>query len=324
MMSFLGEGYVMKNKILATLGTAALALSMSASASFAGYFQPGETMGVSLVSPLPEGVFFADLTDYGRSDIRGANLGVPGASLGVNIPVFIWSTPYTFYNTRLEFFVALPFVRIDGGGADRLGAFSYAAGPALAHDFGGGLTGGFLTLFRTPDPSQDLSSLPGAAGGPTGGRTEAGFDVRQSLQYIVPTNGSAFGGFGGGLFNGLTFIENAGFSTSLGNQLKTNDLFAGDLTIEKSFGKFTIGFTGFGALDTQNRILSGGRATQIEIGGLIAYDFGPFSLTGIVTRSVLQDLNGEHQAGGFETRGWLRLIAPLYVAPTAPVVKARY
>ncbi len=312
----------MKNKLLVTLGTAALAFTMSASASFAGYFQPGETMGVSLVSPLPEGVFFADLDDYGRSDVRGANLGAPGASLNVNIPVFIWSTPFSFYNTRVEFFVATPFIALDGGGADRIGAFSFAAGPALAHDFGGGLTGGLLVLGRSPDPSQNIEVLPGSVGGPSGGRTEGAIDARQSLQYIVPASG---GPFGGNLFSGLTFIENAGFSFSLGNQQKTNDLFAGDFTVEKSFGKFTIGATGFGAIDTDNRVLSGGRNSQIEVGGLIAYDFGQFSLTGIVTRSVLNNVNGAHLAGSFETRGWLRLIVPLYVAPTAPpIVRARY
>ena len=184
----------MNSKTLATLGTAVFALALSATASFAGYFEPGETMGVSLVSPLPEGVFFADLENYGRSDVRGANLGVPGASLGVNIPVFIWSTPFSFYNTRVELFFATPFITLDGGGADRIGAFSFAFGPALAHDFGNGLTGGLLVLARTPDPSQNIEVLPPTVGGPTGGRHDAGADFRQSLQYTVPANGGAFGG----------------------------------------------------------------------------------------------------------------------------------
>ena len=302
----------MKNKVLSKLGTAAFALAMSATASFAGYFQPGETMGVSLVSPLPEGVFFADLEDYGRSDVRGA-------SLGVNIPLLIYSTPLSFYNTRVELFFATPFITLDGRGADRIGAFSFAFGPAFAHDFGNGLTGGLLFLARTPDPSQNIEAL--------NGRRDTGFDVRQSLQYIVPTNGGAFGG---GLFSGLAFIQNAGFTTdfkSAGPATQgINNLFAGDFTVEKSFGKFTIGATGFGNIDLENRVLSGGRASAAEVGGLIAYDFGQFSLTGIVTRSVLSDLNGVHVPGSFETRGWLRLIVPLYVAPQAApqVVRARY
>ena len=177
----------MKNKLLATLGSALLGLVVSASASFAGYLQPGETMGVSLASPLPEGVFFANLTDYGQSDTRGANIGVPGASLGFDIPVIIWSTPFSFYNNRLEIIAAFPFVNIRGSAAQRLGAITYAVGPMLARDFGGGLTGGLVAIVRSPDPSQNFQALvPGAGGGPTGGRRDVGADFRQSLQYVMP------------------------------------------------------------------------------------------------------------------------------------------
>ena len=61
------RGMIEMKKVLAALGAAALTLGASATGAFAGYMQPGETMGVSLVSPLPEGVYFADLEDYGRS-----------------------------------------------------------------------------------------------------------------------------------------------------------------------------------------------------------------------------------------------------------------
>ena len=168
----------MKSKVLATIGAASLALSLSATVSHAGYMQPGETLGVSLLSPLPEGVFFADLEDYGRSP----NL-VPGqkVGLGVNIPVIIWSTPISFYNTRLEFLAAAPFAHLDGAGLDRFGAITYALGPLLAHDFGNGLTGGIGALVRTPDPSSNIQDLSG--------RTRPAVDIRESLQYKIPGNG---------------------------------------------------------------------------------------------------------------------------------------
>ena len=214
----------MKNKLLAAAGAATLALTMSATASFAGYMQPGETMGVSLISPLPEGVFFADLEDYGGQ-------GNTPVHIGVNIPVLIWSTPWTFANSRLEMIAAVPFAHIDGGGLDRVGAITYALGPMLAHDFGGGLTGGIAGLIRTPDPSQNLAAISG--------RRTVEADFRQSAQYVSPT----------GILGGLTFIENAAFTTGFGASglvAGQNDMFAGDFTIEKTFDKLTIGFTGFG------------------------------------------------------------------------------
>ena len=313
----------MKGKVLSTIGAASLALSLSATVSYAGYMQPGETMGVSLLSPLPEGVFFADLEDYGRSNLAGA--GAPKVGLGVNIPVIIWSTPISFYNTRLEFLAAVPFAHIDGGGLDRFGAITYALGPMLAHDFGGGLTGGVGALVRTPDPSSNIQDASG--------RTRPAVDIRQSLQYAIPT----------GPFQGITLIQNASFTSCLcsaatgitGDGLITatqNDMFSGDFTAEKTFGKFTIGFTGYGNIDTNNiaRLTAAAtngntRERNVAVGGLVGYDFGKFTLTGIVTHSLYRNAIVPAVSAGEETRGWVRIVVPLYVAPTAPApVVARY
>jgi hypothetical protein len=248
---------------------------------------------------------------------------VPGqhVGVGVNIPVIIWSTPISFYNTRLEFIAAVPFAHIDGGGLDRFGAITYALGPLLAHDFGGGLTGGIGALVRTPDPSSNIQDISG--------RTRPAVDIRQSLQYAIPA---------GSPFAGITLIENAAYTTSLssaptglsGDGLITgvqNDMFAGDFTAQKSFGKFTIGFTGYGNIDTNNVARLTGvntREKNVAVGGLIGYDFGRFTLTGIVTHSLFRTAISPGVSAGEETRGWVRVIVPLYVAPTAAPVVARY
>ena len=310
----------MQTKVLSTIGAAALALSLSATASYAGYMQPGETMGLSLISPLPEGVFAADLESYGRSKPAGSPTNL---DIGVNIPVLIWSTPITFYNTRLEILGGVPFAHIDGSGDDRFGAVSWALGPLLAHDFGGGLTGGLGVLIRTPDLSSNIQDLSG--------RTGDAVDVRQSLQYKLPGNGP---------FGGITLMENAAYTTAINKQGPVtvtadgltvpvqNDLFAGDFTAEKSFGKFTIGFVGYGNIDTNNVARLTGvnaREKNIALGGLVGYDFGRFTLTGIVTHSLFASAIVPTVALHEETRGWVRVVVPLYIAPppSAPVV-ARY
>ena len=317
----------MKNKILATLGAvtssfgrkqsmraaagaAVLSMTLSASSAFAGYMVPGETMGISALSPLPEGLFLVDTNNYGRGD------NAAGGS-GVAIPIFVYSTPFTYESTRLEFAVALPFAYLDHAGptAGGVHAITYAAGPLLAHDFGHGLTGGLGVLFRSGDPDYSFSQQ-------VDGRTVFEFDIRESLQYIYS---------GPGVFNGVTFIENAAYTTpATSNYGPTtasgapvqNNFFAGDFTMEKTFDKLTVGFTGYGNIDTDNRNL-GGKVSNVELGGLVGYDFGKFSLTGIVTRTVLTETAGLNN-NGYETRGWLRLIVPIYVAPTAAPVVARY
>jgi len=236
----------MKIKILASLGAAAMALTMSATVSQAGYMQPGETMGISLLSPLPEGVYAGDLENYGRSPnlSPGSNVG-----LGVNIPVLIWSTPYSFYNTRLEVLAAVPFAHLDGAGLDRVGFLGAAVGPLLAHDFGNGLTGGLGAIFHTEDMSSNIQDLSG--------RTRPAADFRESLQYVIP---------GSGPFGGITLIENAAFTSCLCSNYGPlsvtpddavvtvqNDMFAGDFSVLKTFQKFSFGFVGYGNIDTNNR-----------------------------------------------------------------------
>ena len=293
----------MTNKTLAKIATAVLALGLTTSVSHAGYFVPGETMGTSLDSPLPEGVFAVDLEEYGRADKQ------PNVNVGVNIPVLVWSTPYTFYGNRLEFLVAVPFAHLDGLLGTKVGAVTYAFGPIIGHDFGGGLTGGISAFVRTPTPSQNIQAIDG--------RTRTEGDFRESLQYATAS--------------GWTFMENGGITTALkGNTLSLgqNDFFAGDFTIEKTFDKLTVGFTGYGAIDIENRqfVVPGnriGRASQVEVGGLLGYNFGKFLVRGIVVRSILNDVSGVRQSP--ETRGFFVVTVPLYVAPTAPApVIARY
>lgn len=298
----------MKMKMMATLSAAALALALSASASYAGYIQPGETMGVSLDSPLPEGVFFADLEDYGGQSNSPARLGV-------NIPVILWSTPWTFYNNRVEFLFAAPFAHVDGAGLDRVGAATFALGPILAHDFGNGLTGGLSAFIRTADPSQNIVELTH--------RTAVEGDFRESLQYVVPP---------GSPLSGLTFIENAGVESGFGQSGAIegqDDQFQGDFTISKSFDKLTIGFVGFGNIDINHKasdFYGSARGRNIELGGLVGYDFGKVTLQAMVTHGIIENgyTPGGTIAPGEETRGWLRAIIPLYVAPAPAPVVARY
>ena len=307
-------------------GAVAMSFCLSASAAYAGYFLPGETMGVSLDSPVPEGVYFADLETYGRADKQ------PDANVGVNIPVILWSTPWTFGHNRLEVLASFPFAHFDthtglagiDAHANFVSASTWALGPIIARDFGNGLTGGISAFVRSPTVGTALRHADG--------RTIVEGDFRESLQYTVDT----------GFLGAMTFMENGGVSSAIGQNyfgsqpgagllapFAKNDTVAGDFTIEKTFDKFTIGFTGFGNIDLDNR--GGGRQASAELGGLIGYDFGRLKMTGIFTRTIYENARGvsdtiagtlSHQ--GYETRGWLHVIVPLYVAQKVAPAVARY
>lgn len=307
----------MKTRLLAGFATACLATSCVAGAAQAQILaQPGETMGVALGSPLPEGIFFVDLESYGKRD--GQN-----NRLGVNIPIVAWSTPFSFYDTRLEILYAAPFTHIDGQGAgavNRVDAYSQGLLFILAHDFGHGIGGSIIAGPRTPDNFTQ------------NGRGVLG-DFRAAINYVGPLGGltkvkaaATFhyqGNFGG----------SNGFNGVFGYQGFRDNIFV-DYTLTNTFGKLEFGLVGTAYTDIggPNYTSTPARGSGVAVGGLIGYDFGKVTAQAMVTREVYVR-NGGYGLGlglagnnrDYETRGWLRLIVPLYVAPVAPVpVVAKY
>lgn len=307
-------------KLLGAAAVAALsAAAMPQIAQAQILAQPGETMGVALGAPLPEGVFFVDLESYGKRD--GQN-----NRLGVNIPIVVWSTPFSFYDTRLEVLYAAPFTHIDGQGAgavNRTDIYSQGLLFLMAHSFGNGFSAGILAGPRSPDNFTQ------------NGRGVLG-DFRLSTSYV--NNGLKAvlsfhyqGNFGG----------SKGVNAAMGYQGFRDNIFV-DYTLTKTIGKVEFGVVGTAYTDIGGPSLPaipGGviagtpaRGGGVAVGGLIGYDFGKVTAQAMVTREVYVR-NGGYGLGlglggnnrDYETRGWLRLIIPLYVAPAAPApVVARY
>ena len=311
----------MKNTVLAAVGAAAFALTMSGSANAAIVSQPCETCGLAVGAPLPEGFFIINLTSYGRRDSQDAGLGT-------NIPFIIWSTPFSFYNTRLEVIAAIPATFTDGnnprlGGAgalNRVDVYSDALLFELAHDFGNGFNFGVLAGPRGPDNFTHAGQ--GAIA-----------DFKGSLSYVKDgfnaTLTFSYGGNLGGLNRGVTAL---GF----GAAGSFDDNIFVDYTLTKKLGKFEFGVIGSATTDIGGPITR--RPGSVSVGGLIGYDFGKFTVQAFATREVAVRYGGfglgaaecSATAGAFgcnekETRGFFRVIVPLYVAPTAPSpVVARY
>ncbi len=323
----------MNKKLLATLAGAALAMTVSASTSYAGLgFEPGETLGQALGAPLPEGLFFIDTEGYGRRDRdadQGGGLGAaavgPGPNIGVNIPALVYASPITFYDTRVEFVYAAPFIHLDGGpfgsATNRVDIFNQAAGFIFAHDFGNNFGGSLITFVRPP--SEHF-------------RSDTYADLRASLSYtgngldLTATVGytGTFGGFAGGI-SAMSPIHGI------------SDAIDVDFTATKKFGKLEAGFVGYYLHDLNTRgdnstFLANGSVLSLQqealaVGGLVGYDFGRFTLQGYAVRTVISHnqliLPGVGGFGNPETKGFLRLIVPLYVAPApalGTMVRARY
>src|SRR5208282_398599 len=88
-----------------TIASIVFGAALCASTAYAGSVtQPGETVGIALGAPLPEGVYFVDTGSVGG--YRGVDDDKGG--LAVNIPVLAWSTPWSFLGGRIEAYAALP------------------------------------------------------------------------------------------------------------------------------------------------------------------------------------------------------------------------
>ena len=329
----------MKAQILGGLAAvAAITACGATSANANGYLQPGQFMGLAIGAPLPEGVFFSDLQSYGKSDHSNAYLGV-------NIPIISWSTPFSFYNTRLIISYSAPSIQQGGeptlsnaAGGSRVDIVSQALGATLAHSFGGGFSASISGFLRSPD--NILHTTTGGDFFAGFSYTGNGFDISATFTYSGIEGGHA------GTPRALAGL--AGLTGITGS----SDAVGVDFTATKHFGKFEIGAVGFAFTEVNTRIDNAGfnlvgvtpqglpilqeynkRRGEVAVGGLIGYNFGRFTLQGIATRDVAKRFayNGPRGplglfgSGEFETRGWLRLIVPLYVAPAPPApVVARY
>src|SRR4051794_41960197 len=88
------------SNILKKLATAAVLSLCTAASAFAGSVtQPGETVGLAVGAPLPEGLYFVNTTDWGNRS------GVDTA-VGVDIPVLAWATPWYLLGGRVQFLLA--------------------------------------------------------------------------------------------------------------------------------------------------------------------------------------------------------------------------
>jgi Putative MetA-pathway of phenol degradation len=84
-----------------------------------------------------------------------------------------------------------------------------------------------------------------------------------------------------------------------------------DLTAVKKFGKWQLGPGAYGSSDLTRPIAGYQQQTQFAAGALFGYDFGLLTLQAYATTDVV-----EHNYGGRDTRGWFRMIVPLWTPPT--------
>lgn len=250
--------------------------------------QPGSTAGLAVGAPRAEGIYFENTSSYGQ------RTSTPNG-LGVNLTQGVWATPFRVYGAQLQLFAMQPTNYRTNTAND-----SFYPGPTylaarLARALGDGFGISYQAGFRAAQPSQLTFR-------------QNSFDQRGAITY----NANGFN-LTANLLNGLFFVDPAA-------ALHPNWLNL-DLTASKRFGSLEIGAVAFGSTDiSRPAIPVYRREGQIAVGALAGYDFGSFRFQTFVTRDVAR-----RGYTGYDTRGWTRLIVPLYTpSAMAEPLQARY
>ncbi|MBB4198546.1 hypothetical protein GGD83_002347 [Rhodoblastus sphagnicola] len=305
----------------------ALTFSGVAHASIAGPTPPpGETAGLDLASPLPEGVYFVNIGSVGS--LRSAK---GEGAFDYNVPALVWSTPWNILGGRLTFLGAAPEVSLDSKSS------LYARGiynPLLAGQLRWNLGNGF-----------SASYLAGAYIGITGTNLYAGGNlfVKDPLNETTfyQVLGLAWRHDGWNATANLKYgiVGDNGTSSPLlaAPPKKNADFFIYDLGLTKSLGRWELGVVAYGStmnsgsyseLRSANFPYACSGCTQFALGGLVGYNFGPV-ITQLTVATDLYAHSDNNVLGApwwpqKETRGVLRTIIPLWNPETPKAVAAKY
>jgi Putative MetA-pathway of phenol degradation len=277
-------------RILFALSLAALSASGDL-ASAASWTPPGVTMGLPLGSSYPPGLYFSDLAHYGSS---------PSKTITADIPSLTWSPGWKFLGASYQASIIAEGIELwIPPKTFKRDIFNPLLIPlSLSWNLGQGFYVSFSQGFYPPVATKTALTTPGFASG-------AAFEERGALSYLrdgwIVSANSIFG---------ITTPDAAG--------LKQPNYFNVDWTAAHVFGKWKIGFVGYGAWDVEKTRANAalGLGHTVAVGGMIGYDFGGPTLSVEATHAVVQ--GGYTNYGKDDTHVWARLTIPILdFAPAA-------
>jgi hypothetical protein len=259
--------------------------------------QPGETLALRLVRPF----HCAFISPIRRTGLPNTN---PTRCLGITIPIVTWSTPWTFPGARLQFFSVTPLIET---GVVNTSYNASVYNPALFGQLAWSLGNGFgfsYALGAYFDIDQPVA------------RSSTSLNQRFALSYT----GSDWN-LTANVIYGIQFasVTNQPQISPCPEPFSFNacnpDFINIDLTATKKFGNWELGLVAYGNTDLTRPIAGYQLESQFAVGAFFGYDFGPLTLQAYATTDVVQN-----NYGGRATRGWSRMIIPLWKPPALPQI----
>jgi hypothetical protein len=251
---------------------------------------PGITSGIPTGANPPAGFYFLNLANGGRDALSGggSSAGLSGfkSESATELPVLLWSTPWTVLGASWAMLVAAPVTKASV--FDGAATFAHASGfhnPGLAPmtlswNLGNGLFAKLGATFWFPIGTVSLGPANNGHG-----------NIGAPYWTIEPHLAVSY------LANDLNLTANLIYGVSTKNtysHVTNGQSLTIDFTATKKFQGFEIGPVGY--LSSQVTSDSGceafygtgvcARGTKAGIGGLIGYNFGAVSTSFAVTNSV--------------------------------------
>ncbi|MBI3699718.1 MAG: transporter [Afipia sp.] len=327
------------------IATAAL-IAASGSASADPVLPAGSTAGLAMGAPLPQGVYFINTATFLERSASVANPALAGAGgtpvidAAVNIPMAVWSTPWTVLGARVEVMATVPYLAVgtapnSGLGATGAGTSSWSRdfyNPAgmvgLAWDLGGGWSfSNFVGAFAPT--SNFTSNYTGLGGNYTTFMESANLAYNQGSWSASANFFYSHSGTNGSNTAATLIALGAPNNIGIRTQPDTAQI---DFAITNHINKWELGLVGYGSADLGNpsgtRLVAAlgtglgtpsgafnAKQSQFALGGLVGYNFGPVITQFYVTRDI-----AETNYSGYDTRIWSRVIVPLW-NPETPTPK---
>jgi hypothetical protein len=260
--------------------------------------QPGETVGAPAGEPLPQGLYFANTADWGCRITAS-----PNSCLGITIPVVTWSTPWTLLGAKVQVFSVTPIIEASVGNSPYgSSVYNPAVFGQLAWDLGNGfgVSYAFGSYFGIQEPVawSSTSLNQRFALSYTGDGWDLTANVIDGIQLQSVTNQPQISPCPAPL--GLN-----GCNPNFVNL---------DLTATEKFDKWEFGAVAYGSADLTRPVVNYQKQSELAVGGLLGYDFGSVTVQAYARTEVMEHNYG----GGRDTRGWLRLVIPLWTPGGAP------
>ena len=288
-------GMGLNKKLTKWVAAAVLSIGAAAPALGGSVTRPGDTIGLAVGLPLPEGVYLGN-----NSTQECRNTSPQSTCFLVDTPILVWSTPWTIFGARLEpsFGPVVP-IKFDSGANGINGLFNSFGAAQLIWDLGNNWGFTYMIGGYTNNLGSSVAFSSGSLNQRFGlSYTGDGWDLTANVIWGIQFD----------QVTGHPQISPCPVSAAYPYNGCNPNFLNVDLTATKRFGRWELGPVGTYSTDLSAPIATYQRQSQFAVGGLVGYYFDRVSVQAYVT----SDVYAKNYGSSNNISGNFRITIPLW------------